>query len=540
MAIVTLFRILTLSLFLLNNDSAYELYSIGNQLELEGRVNEAIEYYERAQAMEPDAVEIYISLASALYTAQRFDEGIKYIEKALTVAPDSAQLYEILALGHVGKRELDVAIEYYEKVLELQPQRVEVYLAIATLLEASRQVEAAIVVLEGMPVELRTADVYLKLASLAGRINDHAAAIGYYRLGYAMDTTDISAIIGIGTGFDMLGVKDSAIHYYEKAIDDSFDPNIAQRVLDLYTDTDQYEKVVGMAQRILMGDPANTHVRRSLGFAYYKLGMPAEAADAFYVALRHDPRDSYSAFYLARIYLEQEQYDDAMREVRNAIRIDPDFVELWVYQGFIAIEKGDYELAEYAFAEAAYRGGDLSQIYYLLGAIAETQGMDVQAYHFYQQSLDKNPSNLSSLQSLAGITSELNREAETFRIFQRILEIDTLNAVALNYIGYTYAERNDSLEYALRLVDRALQVDRDNGYYIDSKGWIFFMMGRYEDAVTELEKASQIVEDAVIFEHLGDTYQKLSQPDRARDAYKKASELDPANRILKEKLLQLE
>jgi tetratricopeptide (TPR) repeat protein len=539
MAIVTLFRILTLSLFLLSNDSAYELYSIGSQLELEGKVSEAIEYYKRAQAKEPDAIEIYISLASALYTEQRFNEGIAYIEKALMIAPDNTQLYQILALGHVGRRDLGRAIEYYQRVLELEPDNQDIYLAIATLLEASREIRRAISVLEGMPVELRTADVYLKLASLAGRINDHVSAIEYYRLGYSMDTTDIGAIIGIGTGFDMIGVKDSAIYYYEKANNESFDPNIAQRLVDLYTDIDQYENVVGIAERILMTEPDNTHVRRSLGFAYYKLQRPAAAADAFYISLRYDPRDSYSAFYLARIYLEQEDYDQALREVYNAIGIDADFVELWVYLGFIAIEKKDYDLAEHAFAEAAYRGGDLSQIYYLLGAIAETQGMESKAYHYYQKSLRENARNISALQSLAGITSGLNRDEETFRIFRRILEIDTLNAVALNYVGYTYAEQNDSLDFALRLVDRALEIDRDNGYYIDSRGWILFMMGRYEDAATELKKASEIVEDAVIFEHLGDAYQKLDEPAKARDAYEKALEIEPNNRSIREKLLQL-
>ena len=540
MVIIALSRILTLSLFLFNGSSAYELYSIGNQMELEGKVSEAIEYYKRAQEIEPDAIEIYISLASALYTEQRFEQGITWMEKALAIAPDNTQLYRILALGHVGRREFNKAIEYYQKVMELEPNNGETYLAIATLLEAGNDVRGAIDLLEGMPDELHTSDVYLKLASLAGKINDHVAAIEYYRLAYARDTTDIAAIMGIGTGFDMIGVKDSAIYYYEQANSETFNPSILQRLVDLYTDIDMYEKVVESAQSILMNDPKNTHVRRSLGFAYYKLQMPAAASDQFYIALRHDPQDSYSAFYLARIFLEQGNYEQALSEVINAIRIDADFVELWVYLGFIAIERQDYDLAEYAFAEAAYRGGDLSQIFYLLGAIAETRETLVTAYHYYQKSLQENSRNLSALQSLAGITSELDRDDETFRIFQRILEIDTLNAVALNYVGYTYAEQNDSLDYALQLVNRALEIDRDNGYYIDSRGWILYMMGRYEEAVAELRKASEIVEDAVIYEHLGDALRQLHQSDNARKAYEKALELEPHNHSLREKLLQLD
>ena len=380
MAIITVLRILTLSLFLFNNGSAYELYSIGNQLELEGKISEAIECYKKALDMEPEAIEIYISLASALYMEQRFDDGIAYVEKALTIVPDDTQLYQILALGYVGRRDIPQAISLYEKVLELEPNNQEIYLAIATLLEASNNVKQAIATLESMPDEMRNTDVYLKLAALAGRMNDHMSAIDYYRLGYAQDTTNIAAIMGIGTGFDMLGIKDSAIYYYEAANEESFNPNIAQRLLDLYTEIDRYEEVIDLADLILMIEPNNTHVRRSLGFAYYKLGMPEAAADAFYIALRHDSNDSYSAFYLARIHLEQEDYEQALTEVYNAIRIDADFVELWIYLGFIAIEQEDYGLAEHAFAEAAYRGGDRSQIYYLLGAIAETQDRHTPAY----------------------------------------------------------------------------------------------------------------------------------------------------------------
>jgi tetratricopeptide (TPR) repeat protein len=536
MVIISVFRILTLSLLLYTDGSALEFFSIGNQLELEGKINEAIEYYQKAQELEPNAIEIYVSLTSALYMLQRFDEGIGYMEQALAIEPDNVRLYQILALGHVGKRDFAQAIEYYEKASAIDPGNQELYIAIATLLEASKEIKKAIGVLERMPVELKTAEIYIKLAALSGRVNDHQSAIDYYRLGYALDTTNVTATIGIGTGFDLIGIKDSAIYYYEKAIKDTLILSVAQRLVDLYTDIDMYDAVVEAAEGVLSMDPENTHVRRSIGFAYYKLGMLDLAADEFYIALRHDSRDTYSAFYLARIYYEQEKFDQALIEVNNAIESNPDFVELWIYLGFIAIEKRDYELAEHSFAEAAYRGGDLTQIYYLLGAVAETQADDGEAYRYYKKSLAEDPGNVSVLQALAGLLSDLGREEETFQIFQKIIEMDSLNAVALNYVGYTYAERNDSLEYALQLVNRALDIDKDNGYYIDSRGWIFYMMARYEDALHELKRASEIVEDAVIYEHLGDVYRQLNDGIKAREAYEKALELDPSNNALMEKL----
>ena len=538
MATFVIFRILALSLVLFNGESAMELFSIGSQLEFEGNIPEAIEYYKRAREKEPEAIEIYVSLASALYMLQQFDDGIVYAQEALAIDPDDVRLCQIIALGYVGKRDFKKAIDYYEKALEIKPDGSEMYMAISTLLEAIGEIPEAIDVLERMPRDARTADAYLRLAALSGKINDHAAAIDYYRLGQALDTSNVATAIGVATGFDMMGMLDSAIYYYEQVNADTFISHVAQRLIDIYIDTDMYDRAVTTASKVLEYEPDNNHMRRSLGFAYYKQEMFESATNEFYIALKHDPRDSYSAFYLSRIYFEQSEYDKALIELNNALNINPDFIELWIYSGFVALEKDQFDAARHAFTEAAYRGGDLAQIYYLLGAIAETQEDDLEAYSYYRKALVENRDNLSALQALANLTSRLGRDGEAFRIFERILEVDTANAVALNYVGYTYAERNDSLEYALQLVNRALEIDVNNGYYIDSRGWIFYMMGKYEEALSELKRASEIVEDAVILEHLGDVYMKLDDPGRAVDAYKRALEFEPDNHELRRKLNQ--
>ena len=62
-------------------------------------------------------------------------------------------------------------------------------------------------------------------------------------------------------------------------------------------------------------------------------------------------------------------------------------------------------------------------------------------------------------------------------------------------------------------------------------------MGEYEKALEDLERATNIVEDAVILEHLGDVYMKLGEPGKAREVYKKALEFAPDNKNLKNKIL---
>ncbi|GAI00527.1 unnamed protein product, partial [marine sediment metagenome] len=312
-----------------------------------------------------------------------------------------------------------------------------------------------------------------------------------------------------------------------------------KRLVDLYSDTDKYGNLINMAQRILEFNFNDGHIRRSLGFGLYKTGMLREALNEFLIASRLDPKDTYSRFYTGRIYLEQGNYNAALKEINQAIKINPDFVELWIYLGFVAIDIKDFETAEYAFTEAAYHGGDLIQIYYLFGVTAEMQQRYNEAYLYYHKSLKVDPQSLSTLEALASLCDRIEKKDEAFRTFQKIIELDTTNSTALNYVGYTYAEQNDSLEYALQLINKALLIEKDNGYYIDSRGWVFYQMGKYDEALEELKNASAIVEDAVILEHLGDVYLKLNDSERAKEAYEKALEYDFENSVLKEKLQKL-
>jgi tetratricopeptide (TPR) repeat protein len=193
-------------------------------------------------------------------------------------------------------------------------------------------------------------------------------------------------------------------------------------------------------------------------------------------------------------------------------------------------------MARHAFTEAAHRGADMAQVYYLLGVTAEMQEKYSEAYFNYHRSLESDSVGLPALEALANLCERIDKKDEAFETFKKIIVVDTASAIALNYVGYTLAERNDSLEYALELINKALDIEADNGYYIDSRGWVFYQMGRYKEALEDLKKAAEIVEDAVILEHLGDVYIKLDIQDKARDAYERALKYEPDSKILKEKL----
>jgi tetratricopeptide (TPR) repeat protein len=96
----------------------------------------------------------------------------------------------------------------------------------------------------------------------------------------------------------------------------------------------------------------------------------------------------------------------------------------------------------------------------------------------------------------------------------------------LNYIGYTYADQGIRLDEAESLVRKALDQDPENGYILDSMGWVYYKKEMFEKALAYLEKAARLVpDDPIILEHLGDVYVKVGRPGKALDAYKRALEL---------------
>ena len=120
------------------------------------------------------------------------------------------------------------------------------------------------------------------------------------------------------------------------------------------------------------------------------------------------------------------------------------------------------------------------------------------------------------------------------------MEIKPDHPQALNYIGYTYADRGIQLDEAEKLIKRALELKPDDGYITDSLGWLYFKKGEIEKAVAELEKAHQLApEDPVIAEHLGDVYGKQNQVEKAIQMYERSLKLDPKKTEVQDKLKKL-
>ncbi|MCH2127817.1 MAG: tetratricopeptide repeat protein [Pirellulaceae bacterium] len=106
---------------------------------------------------------------------------------------------------------------------------------------------------------------------------------------------------------------------------------------------------------------------------------------------------------------------------------------------------------------------------------------------------------------------------------EQVLDEFPADVGALNDLGYLYADQNKYLNRSLKMVQYASVTEPENVAYLDSVGWALHKLGRHNDALTYLVKASGSENpDGVILDHLGEVYWKLGQHDQAREVWRRA------------------
>lgn len=121
------------------------------------------------------------------------------------------------------------------------------------------------------------------------------------------------------------------------------------------------------------------------------------------------------------------------------------------------------------------------------------------------------------------VLSDKLPEAEEW--LEQVLDEYPEHIGALNDLGYLWADQGKRLERALGMIQQAVAAEPENASYRDSLGWAYYRLGRFAEAVAELERAVREAPEGVIWDHLGDAYLLLPDEQRAVDAWTKGLEL---------------
>ena len=177
----------------------------------------------------------------------------------------------------------------------------------------------------------------------------------------------------------------------------------------------------------------------------------------------------------------------------------------------------------------------------LMGSMLRKAGQMQRAERYLLKAEELDPANSNVKLELATLFGHDGRFDEALRRVIPLYHQDPEDASLANFYGYLLAEKGDSLDVAERLLDKALAKEPQNGYFLDSLGWIKYKKGQFREALDVLlgaaDKASN---DAVIWEHIGDTYLKLNESAKALEAYRKSLAIDPHSARVDDKVRKLE
>ncbi|HLY45837.1 MAG TPA: tetratricopeptide repeat protein [Stellaceae bacterium] len=106
--------------------------------------------------------------------------------------------------------------------------------------------------------------------------------------------------------------------------------------------------------------------------------------------------------------------------------------------------------------------------------------------------------------------------------------------MVLNYLGYSWIDRGENLQRGLKMIEKAVELQPEDGYIVDSLGWAHYRMADYAGAVKYLEKAIELVpEDPTINDHLGDAYWRAGRLVEARYQWRRALQFGPQQSDIK-------
>ena len=101
------------------------------------------------------------------------------------------------------------------------------------------------------------------------------------------------------------------------------------------------------------------------------------------------------------------------------------------------------------------------------------------------------------------------------------LEINPDDAYVLNYLAYSWLERDYNIDEAFQMLEKAYSLKNNDPYIIDSIGWAYYLIDNYVEAEKYLKRAVELMpDDPIVNDHYGDILWKLNRKIQARYFWK--------------------
>ncbi len=515
----------------------------------------------------------YYLLGQLLLRERRWEEA----EEALVrvAEADSGSIESRMLVSHLATQRgaLGQAIRYSKEVVEREPENTKARQLLAGLLTATKAYKKAARHYEALiKSDASHAPARMMLAQLYGRLKKPKKA--RRTLAPLLKNKEMAwrAHLALGRAYVHIPDLKKALGPFRKAL--KLSPDQLEPVLALGATLQELRRVKE-AEKIyrtfLAGHPGNKAVHSRLGRLFLNQNNRKAALDEFQTITRLAPDSVQARLTSALILMSQSRYEKALKELRLAEATSPESGSIHYYLGQ-ALEALDRDKE----AEVAYKKVTKAETFYpqaqiRLAYIEAVQGRRRDGIRRVRVLLKGEPNRLKFLVALnvlllpdedyEGVvetsTRGLKIDPKNKRLrFNRAMALDKLkrwpeaerdleiyikenpnDAHALNYLGYSWADRNERLDQALKLLEKAARLAPGDGFITDSLGWVLYRLNRLEESVGRMREAVRLEPgDPTIREHLGDVLKAMGKTEEAVAVWREALKLDAKNKSILKKI----
>jgi len=390
--------------------------------------------------------------------------------------------------------------------------------------QGAGRTDAALAGLEPMLTQPRYRGVYALhaalIADLAGRTAD---AVRYYRIAetdYGTPTLRLAQILGsfearqgheaaalqtLNTTAQDMPILAVALPAVAASLHERMVPNALAGMAEAYLGLaaslreDNEDQLATVLLQLALGlRPDFAAARLVLSDILESEHQPDRAIAVLAPVRADDPLEAVVQMRRADLEAGAGQADEALRQLQVLSKTYPDSSLPDAEAGDILRMKGDYAGAATAYGRAIARIGKPSERDWPL---------------FYDRGVAYEQSNRWPL-----------AEAD----FRHALQLEPNQPVVLNYLGYSWADRDEHLAEARKMIEEAVRQRPDDGAIVDSLGWVMLRQGDIDGAVQTLERATELMpEDPTINGHLGDAYWAAGRKIEATYQWRRALTLNP-------------
>ncbi len=525
----------------IDSSCAYFYFLWGTHAEYDQRFEEALEAYEKAAICDPSAEYVTEKIPILLIRLGKMQESAAWLQTYISDHPKKNVQRFLLARLQIQEGNIQQALELYEEALTFDPENRNIHLRLGILYSQQKQYDKAKIIFQDLldkDPDLYFATLYLARLSIQTKEFEYAAQ--QYKQALSINWSQ-ELIYEMVEFYNLQKKYTKSLALYDEIL--TSDPDDERAALGriqalLYLDRDDEAIRMLTDIRQVSDEPLKIDLIISQIFINREHYTKAEPILLSLVQKQSNPETHYL---LAIVYIELNKLDEALETLKQ---IPPD-AEEYEYSVYLQVkifnDTQQFEKARSLLEACIVREHTRKPIYYTyLASLYKDNDNNISALKTLADGVEEFPQD-ESLHFEYGLLLETTGNSDqAISIMKKVLELHPNHPEALNFIGYTWANQNQNLKQALEYIQQAVLQKPDSGYIRDSLGWVYFRLGKFEQAKIELENAVALEPaDPHIYDHLGDTYRAMTNREKALEKYRKAFEMfteDNKKKMIQDKI----